>query len=56
MADKICEAFNNFIKNGAIVKEEKGGKYLIGGLTSEGIEIEMYITKAGEITTAYPLL
>lgn len=56
VADKISEAFNDFIKNGAVVKGEKGGKYVINGLTGEGIKIEMYITKAGEIVTAYPLL
>jgi len=56
VADKICEAYNNFIKNGAIIESEKGGKYLISGLTNEGVKIEMYITKAGEITTAYPKL
>jgi len=56
VAEKIHEAFNNFIKNGAVIESEKGGKYVINGLTNEGIKIEMYITKAGEITTAYPKL
>jgi hypothetical protein len=56
VADKICEAYDSFIKNGAIIESEKSGKYLINGLTKEGIKIEMYITKAGEITTAYPKL
>ena len=56
VVNKIYEAYDYFIKNGAIIERENGGKYLISGLTSEGIKIEMYITKAGEITTAYPKL
>jgi len=56
VVNKIYEAYENFIKNGAIVKEERGGKYLINGFTSEGIEVEMYITKKGQIATAYPVV
>lgn len=56
VADKICEAYSNFIKGGANIMKESGGKYHIVGLTNEGIEIKMYITKAGEITSAYPIL
>jgi len=56
VADKICEAYSNFIKSGANIMKESGGKYHILGLTNEGIEIKMYVTKAGEIPTAYPLL
>ncbi len=53
---KIGEAYDDFIKSGAIAKKESGGKYIISGFTSEGIEIEMYITKNGQITTAYPIV
>ena len=53
---KIGEAYDDFIKSGAIVKRETGGKYIISGFTNEGIEIEMYITKNGQITTAYPIV
>lgn len=52
---KIYEAYENFIKSGAIIKKEAGGKYIISGFTNEGIEIEMYITKKAQITTAYPI-
>jgi len=52
---KIYEAYGNFIKSGAIAPE-KGGKYIVDGLISEGITIRMFITKAGRIVTAYPKL
>lgn len=55
VADKIYEAYYNFRKSGTIA-QEKGGKYLIDGLTNEGITIRMFITKKGEIVTAYPKL
>ena len=32
------------------------GKYIIQGCTSEGVEIEMFITKKGHLTTAYPIV
>lgn len=54
--NKIYEAYENFVKSGAVVKKEVGRKYLISGVTSESIEIEMYITKKGQITTAYPIV
>jgi len=52
---KIHEAYANFRKSGAIAPE-KGGKYVIDGLTNEGITIRMFVTKRGEIVTAYPKL
>lgn len=52
---KIYEAYDNFIKSGAIAPE-KGGKYIVEGLISEGITIRMFITKNGRIVTAYPKL
>ncbi len=54
---KILEAYDHFIKTGAKNYELKpSGKYLVTGFTDEGIKIEMYITKKGQITTAYPVL
>ena len=52
----IYEVYENFIKNGCIPKLEIDGKYSMQGLTKEGIEIIMYITKKGTIKTAYPIL
>ena len=51
---KIYEAYANATKNGAPLKLEKDGKYLVRGLTNEGIRIEMHITQKGVIKTAYP--
>jgi hypothetical protein len=53
---KIYEAYENFTQSGAIAKNELGGKYIIRGITQEGIEIEMFITKDGQMTTAYPIV
>jgi hypothetical protein len=53
---KIHEAYDNFIKSGVKITLEKDGKYIVNGLTTEGIEIEIYITQKGKITTAYPIL
>jgi hypothetical protein len=52
---KIYEAYENFIKSGAIAEIEKG-KYLVRGFTNERVTIEMYITQKGHIVTAYPIL
>ena len=54
--DKICEAYSNFQKNGGIPILEKDGKYSLIGFTNENIEIQMYITKKGQIVTAYPIV
>lgn len=51
---KIFEAYDDFIKKGGIHFEIKGNKYTCYGMTKEGIEIKMHITKKGQITTAYP--
>jgi len=51
---KIFEAYDNFIKNGAKFIEIPGGKYFIESKTNDGIDIVMYITKKGLITSAYP--
>jgi hypothetical protein len=53
--EKICEAYENFLKSGVLPREEKG-KYVIEGFINEGIKIRMYITKNGVLKTAYPLL
>jgi hypothetical protein len=55
VAEKIYEAYHNFIKSGVPLELGRGGKYFIKGCTNEGIEIEMYITQKGLITTAYPV-
>lgn len=51
---KIYEAYTNATKSGVPLKLEKDGKYLVRGLTNEGIKIEMHITQKGVIKTAYP--
>jgi len=56
VVSKIYEAYDNFIKSGATGYIEQGNKYVIRGKIKEGIEIEMYITKNGNIVTAYPIL
>ncbi len=55
--EKIYEAYDEFIKNGSnrIIKN-RGSLYQIQGITKEDITIEMIVTKAGKITTAYPIL
>jgi hypothetical protein len=53
---KIYEAYNNFIKSGVQPILEKNQQYRISGFTQEGINIEMFITKNGVISTAYPIL
>jgi hypothetical protein len=53
---KIAEAYNNFLKSGATNFTEHGGKYIVEGITNEGIKIRMHITKNGVITSAYPLI
>ncbi len=54
VADKIYEAYYNFINSGAPLELGRGGKYVVKGYTSEGIKIEMHVTQKGLITTAYP--
>jgi hypothetical protein len=54
---KILEAYDDFIVKGAKTFELcSDGKYEFEGLTSEGIKIQLYLTKNGQITSAYPLL
>jgi hypothetical protein len=53
---KICEAYNDFIKSNVIPKPRPNGKYLISGYIEEGIKIEIWITKKGKVVTAYPIL
>lgn len=52
----IYEAYANFIQNGALYRWDKGGKYIAEGLCEAKVKIEMFITKNGLITTAYPIL
>jgi hypothetical protein len=54
--EKIYEAFNDFVKSNKIPTLKPDDKYKIRGFTKEGIEIEMCVTKKGQITTAYPIL
>jgi len=54
--DKIIEACKNFVKSGAEIPWEPGGKCSIKALTNEGVEIQVFITKNGAITSAYPVL
>ncbi len=54
---KVLEAYDHFIKTGAKnYKLLANGKYRITGFIDEGVKIEMYITKTGQITTAYPVI
>jgi hypothetical protein len=54
--EAIGEVYDNFIKSGEIAELLSNGKYRIVGALQNGIKIEMYITKKGKITSAYPLL
>lgn len=56
VVSKIYEAYDNFIKSGAIPELNNKGKYVINGYTNEGIEIQMFITKNGQMATAYPIV
>ena len=51
---KACEAYRNFFKNGGIPEFRSDGKYIIKGLTNEGIVIEMWLTPNMHVTTFYP--
>jgi hypothetical protein len=53
--EKIYEAYDNFRKSG-VEPLIRDGKYYIEGAIQEGVDIAMYITKNGEIKTAYPVL
>jgi hypothetical protein len=55
VVSKIYEAYENFVKSG-IQAELKKDKYLVRGLTNEGVPVEMYITRKGHMVTAYPIL
>lgn len=51
----ICEAYNDHIRNGIEAVLNRENKYIIQGITKEGMKIEMCITAKGKIRTAYPL-
>ncbi len=53
---KIYEAYDQFLSAKIPYETTRDQKYLIKGLTSEGIKVEMYITKSGKVVTAYPAL
>jgi len=53
---KIYAAYDHFIESGAIAKLSDDGKFIISGLITEGIEIEMILTQKGKLITAYPIL
>ena len=50
----IYEAYANFFKRAMHPITKKNGKYFIEGFTKKGIEIHIYVTQKGKITTAYP--
>jgi hypothetical protein len=50
--EKILEAYNNPI----LRENSKTGKYIIQGLTAEGLIIEMLITNKGTVKVAYPII
>lgn len=50
----IYEVYEGFLQSGACAQSTQNGKYLIRGLTKKGVEIEMFISKEGEIGAAYP--
>lgn len=51
----ICEAYDNFIKDGAKFIEVPGGKYRIDSYIQNGIDIRMFMTENGLVTSAYPI-
>ena len=51
--EAICEVYDNY-KNGASL--QPGGKWLVEGVTTQGINIRMFITENGLITSAFPVL
>ncbi len=53
--EAIYDAYNNFLKSG-LQSEFQKGKYIVRGLTNQGVTIEMFITQSGHVATAYPLL
>ncbi len=54
---KILEAYDHFTNNGSKNYEQlPNGTYLVTGLIEEGIELEIHITKEGQMTFIYPLL
>ena len=52
----IHAAYDHFIESGAIAELNTEGKFIIRGLITEGIEIEMILTQKGKLITAYPIL
>ncbi len=54
--DAIFEAYDNFIKKNSTPKIKPNGTFTIHGHLKNDIVIEIYLTKKGEIITAYPLL
>ena len=54
--EKVMGAYDNFILDSAKSYElTRDGKYCIQGITNDGVEIEMYMTKKGKITSTYPV-
>jgi hypothetical protein len=54
--DAIVEAYDNFKATGAKGLKSPDGKWVIQGITKEGIKIEMCITENALVKTAYPIL
>jgi hypothetical protein len=53
---KIFEAYDNCLQSGIKPVIRPDGKYRLQGYTSEGIEIEMIITKDGTMKVAHPTM
>ncbi len=53
--ETIIEAYNIGKKAGKIIYQTNG-TYLIEGITKSGIKIQIYLSKTGKITSAYPIL
>ena len=47
----VVDAINQAYENAELI-----GNDLYAGITDDGIEIDMYMTKKGKITTAYPVM
>lgn len=56
VVNTIYEAYDNFVKSGVKAVLKGNGKYEIKSVTKDGIDIIMYVTKKGLITSAYPII
>ncbi|HRN77904.1 MAG TPA: EndoU domain-containing protein [Candidatus Dependentiae bacterium] len=56
VVEAIYEAYDNFVKSGTRAVLENNGKYLVHGITKDGVKLRMHITKKGLITSVYPVI